>query len=344
MLSPTPTPHDAFFKAVFVNPDNAGGALRAMVPSAIAEALDWSTLASTDGSFVDEALRPRITDLLFTARWRSGDDALVYVLYEHQSSVDESMAFRLLRYLVRIWERWRNERRTVAETHALPLIVPVVIYHGSRPWTAPTSLRDSISVPSALQPLLAPHVIDFTYILEDLSQIPDDELHERKMSALAEVAMLCFKHVRSAHDFMARVRSWRDLLRHVQAAPNGREAIGYVIHYIMLANSSLRSSSEGWAPFLDFIEHDLGPQTKEIAVTIAESLIEQGMQQGLQQGMQQGLQKGRLEQALLATLHKRFGEQADAERARVEQASIAQLERWLERSIDAPTLADALRD
>jgi hypothetical protein len=45
------TPHDALFKAVFSHPEHARGALRSVVPAAMVEALDWSTLALQLSSF-----------------------------------------------------------------------------------------------------------------------------------------------------------------------------------------------------------------------------------------------------------------------------------------------------
>ena len=50
-----PNPHDLMFKAAFGQPEHARGALRAIVPPALAEPLDWSTLALQPGSFVDVA-------------------------------------------------------------------------------------------------------------------------------------------------------------------------------------------------------------------------------------------------------------------------------------------------
>src|SRR6266496_2828762 len=104
------TPHDSLFNAVFSQPEHARGALRSVMPSAVAEALDWQTLAVVPGSFVDPQLQWRHTDLLFTAAWHGGPHVLLYVLFEHQSSSDPRMAYRLLRYLVRIWERWWSDQ------------------------------------------------------------------------------------------------------------------------------------------------------------------------------------------------------------------------------------------
>jgi predicted transposase/invertase (TIGR01784 family) len=103
------TPHDALFKAVLGDPEHARGVLRAVVPAAVAESIDWTTLAHCPGSFIDPELVGSHTDLLFSAAWCGGNDALLYLLFEHQSTSDGRMAFRLLRYLVRIWERWWDE-------------------------------------------------------------------------------------------------------------------------------------------------------------------------------------------------------------------------------------------
>jgi predicted transposase YdaD len=56
--------HDALFKAVFGQPEHARGALQSVLPAAMAEAVDWSTLALQPGSFVDPGLNPSHTDLL----------------------------------------------------------------------------------------------------------------------------------------------------------------------------------------------------------------------------------------------------------------------------------------
>src|SRR5215203_125753 len=148
-------PHDALFKAVFGQPEHARGTLRAVVPSQLAEALDWSTLTLRPGSFVDSALSHQHTDLLYSATWRDGSEALVYLLFEHQSTppTDGLMAHRLLRYQVRIWERWRTDH---PKAKTLPMIVPIVMYHGVIPWAEAPSFDALVDVPAGLRPVLNP--------------------------------------------------------------------------------------------------------------------------------------------------------------------------------------------
>jgi predicted transposase YdaD len=59
-----PTPHDALVRAVFSDPEHAAGELRHLLDPAFAARVVWSTLRLVSGSYVDENLRGRHTDLL----------------------------------------------------------------------------------------------------------------------------------------------------------------------------------------------------------------------------------------------------------------------------------------
>ena len=104
-----PGPHDLFARYTFGRPERAEAELRAVLPAQVVSAVDWSSLRLEPGSMVDPELRETESDLLFTARLRTGRSLLLYVLLEHQSSVDRWMALRMLRYVVRQMERWRQE-------------------------------------------------------------------------------------------------------------------------------------------------------------------------------------------------------------------------------------------
>jgi len=98
-------PHDKLFRSVFADPHEAASFLRLHLPPALAERLDWSSLALEETSFVDEALRESESDLLYTVRAQETEQAsYLYVLFEHQSSPDKWMRFRLLKYMCRIWD------------------------------------------------------------------------------------------------------------------------------------------------------------------------------------------------------------------------------------------------
>lgn len=123
--------HDALFKSTFSQVEHAAGELRVVLPPALAARIDFTSLALCPGSFVDEALAQRHTDLLFSAKL-AGRTALLYVLFEHKSGPDELTAFQLLRYMVRIWEDFLKNQ---PDAKRLPPIVPVVVHHGAAGWT-----------------------------------------------------------------------------------------------------------------------------------------------------------------------------------------------------------------
>jgi hypothetical protein len=62
-----PTPHDSVFRQIFGVPENAASQLRAVLPPGVAGRLDLDRLSRVPAIFVDEALKWRYSDLLFTA-------------------------------------------------------------------------------------------------------------------------------------------------------------------------------------------------------------------------------------------------------------------------------------
>jgi predicted transposase YdaD len=114
-------------------PANAASQLRAVLPPGIAARVDLARLAPVPGSFVDEALKWRHFDVLFTAP-PDGKDTFVYVLVEHQSSDDPLMALRVLRYVTRIWDQYEREH---PKARRLPAVIPLVVYRGMTDGPAP---------------------------------------------------------------------------------------------------------------------------------------------------------------------------------------------------------------
>src|SRR5262245_36609486 len=117
--------HDGLFKATFSQLEHAAGMIRQSLPPALVTRIDFDTLTLCRGSFVDESLKERHSDLLFSVKI-ADSTAYIYLLYEHQSRVEVLMAFRLLRYLVRIWEAFVENH---PHSKVLPGILAVVVHH-----------------------------------------------------------------------------------------------------------------------------------------------------------------------------------------------------------------------
>jgi predicted transposase/invertase (TIGR01784 family) len=335
-----PNPHDALVKAVLGKPEHARGVLRAVLPAALAETLDWSTLTLCPGSFVDLALKEQHTDLLYSATWRDGGELLVYFLFEHLSASpkkDSLLAFRLLRYQVRIWEDWHAKH---PDAKSLPMIIPIVMYHGVTPWSEPRLFDALLDVPASVRPAVVPYLVQFAYLLNDLSEISDDELRNGAMlTALAKLTTICLKHARTSADFIKILARWMDVVREVARAPNGLSALAQVLCYILEVNDHVQRDA-----LQALLEREIGPEAKEAIVTAGQQIREQGRQEGRQEGLREGLRQGECA-VLLRLLRRRFGDAVTADiEQRIATASIEQIDIWTERVLSAPTLTELLAD
>jgi len=81
---------------------------------------------------------------------------------------------------------------------------------------------------------------------------------------------------------------------------------------------------------------------QEKIMELTTSWKEEGLQQGLHEGLQQGLHEGEAI-ALKRLLTRRFKELPAEVLTRIEQAVPAQLEQWIENTLDAATLEDVFK-
>ena len=74
--------------------------------------LDFSQLVHINRSFIPDNLREQESDIVYSVPFRSEsktDELLIYILIEHQSTVDTTMGFRVLFYMTQIWDFQRRE-------------------------------------------------------------------------------------------------------------------------------------------------------------------------------------------------------------------------------------------
>ena len=334
------SPHDALFKSTFSQLEHARPLLRAAVPPALAKAVRWSTLALRPGSFVDDALRDRHSDLLFSARLRDRQ-LLLYVLFEHQSTVDRWMPLRLLQYMVGIWQRHREKRRT----KMLPLLVPIVVHHSKRGWTHSTSFEALFDLEAEGAREVLPYVPRFQFVLDDVSHATDEELRGRAVSSLAKLVLACFRNSRDPRTLLESLASWLDVAAEVRRTDHGVHAFQRVLRYIFQTVGTAGGLSD--RQIHAFVKRVKDPALAEEIVTLAQMLENKGLKKGLKQGLEKGLEQGRAEgraEMLLRQLRTKFGKVPARTTARVKAADEATLDRWAERILTARTVAETLGD
>jgi len=325
-MSKPNTPHDALFKFAFSQVEEAAGELRHVLPAALSSRIDFATLTAVPGSFVDEALRERHSDLLFSAEL-AGRPALLYLLFEHQSTVVALMPFRVLSYMVRIWDKWLSTQKDPPQS--LPLIVPIVVHHSDTGWTAAVALEDILDVESEVLAALGPHVPRLQFVLDDVSQQSDEALHSRAMTALGRAVLWCLRDGRTPGEILRKLERWAEVVREVARAPNGVAALSALFRYISEV-SDIRTEE-----LQETILAEVGEEVRDAMTTAADRLREEGRREGRLEG----------ERAmLLRMLTARFGQLPPTVTARIGIATVDEVEAWAERVLVAKTLAEVLGD
>jgi predicted transposase YdaD len=320
--SASASPHDQFFKELMTQPGVASAFLRERLPEAVTALFADMEPRLESGSFVDPEFRSQHSDLLFSLDLKSGEPALVYILFEHKSYPDALVAFQLLRYLIAVWYRYLGG----GGGKPLPVIIPMVVYHGAESWNVPMSF-------SALfdpDPALAGIVPDFRYFLSDLGAQAD---HELSRFALLRSGLMALKHATRDADIVSieaivTAEIWHDLF------------CGVVIKYIFRAFRQI--DRDEVARLLTTIKEKAGPA---MVSNIAQEWIDEGkalgLRQGIVEGMEQGIAEGRAQgQARLLTrqLTRRFGPLPAEVTSRIDAAGTETLETWADKLLDARTL------
>ncbi|MDE0426271.1 MAG: Rpn family recombination-promoting nuclease/putative transposase [Candidatus Poribacteria bacterium] len=305
-----------------------------MVAGQIADALDFAHVEQLNRSFISDELRPQESDMIFRVPFRSPtqtrQEVIVYLLIEHQSTVDPSMGLRLLSYMVQIWmeerRQWQEEKRPQSEWQLTP-IVPIVFYTGKGEWRAPLSLTPLLDIPE----VLTRFVPTFDALLLDVKATAPDALTAAGHPLGWLLSIL--QHEDSDAPVMRQalleaLEGLRDL--HTDDADQYRRAILYIFLLIL----HRRDASEHQDLLRILTREDA--QNQEI-VDMAASIIELSEQRGHQLGIEQGIEQGARRTSIestLAILNTRFPD-ADVQTLTPTLEAIADLNRLKQLNIEA---------
>jgi len=177
-----PFSHDALFKKSLSDLKVARDFFHAHLPEVVKTAMDFNTLRLEKGSFIDEELRQTHTDMLFSVQLSSGT-GLLYLLTEHQSQPDNSMALRLLEYTVQIIRHYHNK-----QGGKWPLVFPLVYYHGRQ-----TLARTTLDLMECFHSPQLAKIVMFNQIhFIDLNKVEDKDITQHGLAAVMEIL---HKHV-----------------------------------------------------------------------------------------------------------------------------------------------------
>ena len=310
-----PKPHDALARSTLSRLELAAPYLQSVLPGELREALDFETLEHVPGSFIDPDLSERQTAVLFRAQLEGGGESLLYVLVEHQSTVERRMSLRLLVYVGRILDRWRKEH---PEAEHVPAVFPVVLYSGPRVWNAPTDLHSLLDLAPGLRPSVEHCAPQLRYAVDDLLRQTDEQLEARPGPPLVRLTLLLLRHghddLSTLLEFLARAGA---LINALLDPDDCRLAITYI----------LRIQEEASREVLQALKPALNRDTLEVAVTTVNQFVAEGILEGARRVLQR-------------QLRRKFGELASEVEQRIAQAEQADLELWAERILEIESVEE----
>ncbi len=313
--------HDPHYRRLLGQPDMLRALLQGMLPAEWVALLDLDSLQAIPTDHLGDRQQARQGDLLWRVRRRDGQALHVLLLLEHQARGDRLMSVRTLSYTALSYETLVR-RKLVPAGQALPAILPIVLYSGTRRWTHPVEVSDLLDpVPPSLQP----YQPRMRYMLIDegewvrAGRLPKDNLASLLFQLEHNQGIEHAGHL--LHTLCKRLR-----------APEHAElyrAFGQWVRYVLLPR--------GWPKSISLPDSEDLTEITRMTTTIPHS------RDWTLKFRQEGQQEGQA--ALLSRLlERRFGVLPDDVRSRLASASLEQLETWSLNILDATALDEVFGD
>ena len=253
--------------------------------------LDFSRLERQRTTFLSNKLQEQVSDLIFSVPFKSGsetEELLIYVLIEHQSAVDVSMGFRLLFYMMHIWDsqrqRWLQDNVPKGEWRLRP-ILPIVFYSGDRRWRVPLSVSAIMDRPGSL----GRFVPEFDTLFLNVKEMETEEL-----TKTGHPFGWLLKVLQNEHADKETIKEiLTEAIMHLNTLePEQAELRLRVLHYFVMLIVNRRESAEH-DELIDLVnEHSDEGAVEIMAKTMADVMMEKGIEQGKAQGIEQGKAQG----------------------------------------------------
>jgi len=267
--------HDEVVKEFLSENETAKSFFMEYLPAEIVQNLDFNTLEICKDTFINKKLAKYFSDILYQVDFENMD-AFIYLLIDHKSQPDRFVGFQFLKYMVRIWELYRKQNKSAEK---LPVIIPMVIYHGLRKWEMDTRFISLFNVPGYLKK----YVPDFSYNLHDISHVPDKEI---KGAVLLRVLFMTLKYIFTPGLRYKLREEIFPLFHELKDKEKGTEYLEVLLNYLTGSSRNL-PGIELTETVTQFFE-----EGGDLMATIAEKWIKEGEKKGEKKGKKEGIKEG----------------------------------------------------
>ena len=287
------SPHDVFFKNIMGRVEIARTYIRHYLPVEITSQMDLDTLEVDTEGYVDDHLKEFFSDVVVTVNLTDGQPSDIYILFEHKSGLDKLTRLQVLKYMVQKWSKWVKDREQFEGY--LPIVIPIVVYHGVAKWKYSPDFFDLFRMPSEHFRFFIPR---FEHLLHDISHVDDESF---RSSVDIRVFLMLLKYI-FLPELNHKLPEILSLLLELKEKDRVTEYLPVIIKYILAVRKlSLAEIKEAVKNL---------PKGEETVETTAEQLIKEGMDRGILIGESRGESRGEskaIQIMLLEVLQDRFG-------------------------------------
>ena len=260
-------PHDKLIKIVFSDRNEAVEFFQKNLPPDLAQQLDWDTLELEGSKYIDEELKDSESDLLYSVYFKdSNDKCFLYLLFEHQSTPDKWLRFRIIKYKTRVWDESINKYKD--QENLIP-ILSMVLYIGSNEWTYSPEFSDLICKTN----LDSKYIPKFEHVLWDFSS----KSKKLKGAVKAQIAHLLIQ----AHFHGILKEVYQTLVEYLSQIKK-TQGINYLkVFFIYLAATQPKNDVKG---LIQFIKKDNKQKGGKQMIEILEELRDEGRYEGRIEG------------------------------------------------------------
>jgi predicted transposase/invertase (TIGR01784 family) len=323
-------PHDKFFKETFGRVEVARDFFSNYLPQNVLNIIDLDTIEPQKGSFINGELEESFSDLLFKVNIND-TEGYIYFLFEHKSYPARDIVFQLLKYMIEIWETKIKKE----ELNKLPVIIPLVIYHGTENWKINTTLGEMIRGYDKFPEDIKKYIPDYEYILYDISRFTDEQI---KGQAIEKAALTIMRDIRTRD--VSRITNSllmaAKYLAELSDKQTGMEYFETMVRYIFNVRGDIGPKDiETMAVKIE----NTYPEGSDIMMTLAEKLKEEGREKGLKEGLEKGKRDERLSTAI-KLLTKKFGPLPKELKSKIAKLDSVTLEIIIDGIFDYESLED----
>jgi predicted transposase/invertase (TIGR01784 family) len=268
-------PHDVFAKEIFSKKELFATLLEHFCPKDIINTLDLTSLVPTDTVALTPEMREIASDIAYTCNLRDGRSATL-VLLENKTHIPKFPHLQLHEYQGVMWTKSVKKK-----SKKLPVIIPILLYHGKRPWPKKPFADYFGPVPECLKMFLPV----LNYILIDLSKILDDEILKLPANPVKN-ALLLMKHCYDS----SFLENNTDILfihghEYLKNDENRR-----ILEAIFLYFGKVSQFSP--TKLIKIVNQKIDPIMRKAFRSTYDMAMEDGMEKGIQKGMEEGMEKG----------------------------------------------------